>query len=87
MWLLVGDVDVMPVRYMVLDRLTPAAFDYAFSPRIRKAAGEYEIGHLHRSLVPCGCPVSAWIATGQTIHGLLTWQATGGDNRGMCAVL
>jgi hypothetical protein len=30
--LLVGDVDVMPVRYMVLDRVTPAAFDYAFYP-------------------------------------------------------
>ena len=30
--LLVGDVDVMPVRYMVLDRATPAAFDYAFYP-------------------------------------------------------
>ncbi len=28
--LLVGDVDVMPVRYMVLDRVTPAAYDYAF---------------------------------------------------------
>jgi len=30
--LLVGDVDVMPVRYMVLDRVTPAAFNYAFYP-------------------------------------------------------
>ncbi len=30
--LLVGDVDVMPVRYMVLDRVTPEAFDYAFYP-------------------------------------------------------
>ncbi len=30
--LLVGDVDVMPVRYMVLDRITKAAFDYAFYP-------------------------------------------------------
>src|SRR5262249_19815893 len=30
--LLVGGVDVMPVRYMVLDRVTPAAFDYAFYP-------------------------------------------------------
>ena len=30
--LLVGDVDVMPVRYMVLDRVTLAAFDYAFYP-------------------------------------------------------
>jgi hypothetical protein len=30
--LLVGDIDVMPVRYMVLDRVTPAAFDYAFCP-------------------------------------------------------
>jgi hypothetical protein len=28
--LLVGDADVMPVRWMVLDRVTPAAFDYAF---------------------------------------------------------
>jgi hypothetical protein len=28
--LLVGDVDVMPVRFMVLDRVTAAAYDYAF---------------------------------------------------------
>jgi hypothetical protein len=28
--LLVGDADVMPVRWMVLDRVTPAAYDYAF---------------------------------------------------------
>lgn len=30
--LLVGDVDVMPVRYMVLDRVSPAAYDYALYP-------------------------------------------------------
>lgn len=30
--LLVGDASVTPVRYMVLDRVTPAAFDYAFYP-------------------------------------------------------
>lgn len=30
--LLVGDVEVLPVRYMVLDRVTPAAYDYAFYP-------------------------------------------------------
>lgn len=30
--LLVGDVDVLPVRYMVLDRKTEAAFNYAFYP-------------------------------------------------------
>lgn len=30
--LLVGDADIFPVRYMVLDRVTPAAFDYAFYP-------------------------------------------------------
>lgn len=30
--LLVGDADVIPVRYMVLDRVTPAAFNYAFYP-------------------------------------------------------
>jgi hypothetical protein len=30
--LLVGDATVMPVRYMVLDRITAAAYDYAFYP-------------------------------------------------------
>lgn len=30
--LLVGDADVLPVRFMVLDRVTPPAFDYAFYP-------------------------------------------------------
>jgi hypothetical protein len=30
--LLVGDADLMPVRYMVLDRVTEPAFDYAFYP-------------------------------------------------------
>ena len=30
--LLAGDVDVLPVRYMVLDRKTAPAFDYAFYP-------------------------------------------------------
>ena len=30
--LLVGDVDIMPVRYMVLDRATAPAFNYAFYP-------------------------------------------------------
>ncbi len=30
--LLVGDADLMPVRYMVLDSVTAAAFDYAFYP-------------------------------------------------------
>lgn len=30
--LLVGDADVMPVRFMALDRVTAEAFDYAFYP-------------------------------------------------------
>lgn len=30
--LLVGDASLLPVRYMVLDRVTPAAFDTAFYP-------------------------------------------------------
>lgn len=30
--LLVGDADVLPVRYMVLDRVTKEAYDYAFYP-------------------------------------------------------
>jgi hypothetical protein len=46
--LLVGDADVTPVRYMVLDRVTPAAFDYAFYPSdlyyadVAKADGTFE---------------------------------------------
>lgn len=46
--LLVGDADVLPVRYMVLDRVTPAAFDYAFYPSdlyyadVAKADGGFE---------------------------------------------
>ncbi len=46
--LLVGDVDVLPVRFMVLDRVTPAAFDYAFYPSdlyyadLAKANGIFE---------------------------------------------
>jgi hypothetical protein len=46
--LLVGDADVFPVRYMVLDRVTPAAFDYAFYPSdlyysdLAKADGSFD---------------------------------------------
>ncbi len=46
--LLVGDVDVLPVRYMVLDRITPAAYDYSFYPSdlyysdLAKADGSFD---------------------------------------------
>lgn len=46
--LLVGDADVLPVRYMCLDRVTPAAFDYAFYPSdlyyadVAKADGSFD---------------------------------------------
>ncbi|MDB6172116.1 MAG: Peptidase family [Chthoniobacteraceae bacterium] len=46
--LLVGDAEVLPVRYMVLDRVTPAAFDYAFYPSdlyysdLAKADGSFD---------------------------------------------
>lgn len=46
--LLAGDADVMPVRYLALDRVTPAAFDYAFYPSdlyyadLAKADGSFE---------------------------------------------
>lgn len=46
--LLAGDADVLPVRYMVLDRVTPAAFDYSFYPSdlyyadLAKADGSFE---------------------------------------------
>ncbi len=46
--LLVGSADVMAIRYMVLDRVTPAAFDYAFYPSdlyyadLAKADGSFD---------------------------------------------
>jgi hypothetical protein len=46
--LLVGDADAVPVRYMVLDRKTEPAFDYAFYPSdlyyadLADAAGKFE---------------------------------------------
>ncbi len=46
--LLMGDADCMPVRYMVLDRGTPAAFNYAFYPSdlyyadLVNASGEFD---------------------------------------------
>ena len=46
--LLVGDSSVMPVRYMVLDRVEPAAFNYAFYPcdlyyaDVAKADGSFD---------------------------------------------
>jgi PelA/Pel-15E family pectate lyase len=46
--LLVGDIDVFPVRFMVLDRVTPAAYDYAFYPSdlyysdLAKADGSFD---------------------------------------------
>jgi len=46
--LLVGDASLCPVRYMVLDRKTPAAFDYAFYPSdlyyadVARADGTFE---------------------------------------------
>ncbi len=52
--LLVGDIDVLPVRYMVLDRVTPAAFDYAFYPSdlyyadLAKLDGSFDDWNAHK---------------------------------------
>jgi hypothetical protein len=46
--LLVGDADIMPVRYITLDRVTPSAFDYSFYPSdlyysdLAKADGSFD---------------------------------------------
>ncbi|HWQ92301.1 MAG TPA: C25 family cysteine peptidase [Clostridia bacterium] len=53
--LLVGDIDIMPVRYMVLDRVTAAAQDYAFYPSdlyyadLAKADKSFETWNAQRS--------------------------------------
>ena len=58
--LLVGDVDVLPVRYMVLDRVTPAACDYAFYPSdlyygdLAKANGSFEDWNARRDSFHAG---------------------------------
>jgi hypothetical protein len=52
--LLVGDVDVLPVRYMVLDRNTEAAFNYSFYPSdlyyadLAKEDGSFEDWNAHK---------------------------------------
>ena len=52
--LLVGDSSVLPVRYMVLDRVTPAAYDYAFYPSdlyyadVAKRDGSFDDWNAHK---------------------------------------
>lgn len=58
--LLVGDCDVMPVRFMVLDRVTPAAFDYAFYPSdlyysdLAQSDGSFDDWNAHKELFHAG---------------------------------
>ena len=65
--LLVGDADVLPVRYMVLDRNTDAAFNYAFYPSdlyyadIAKPDGSFE----------------SWNAVAGDFHGLYFGEVRG----------
>lgn len=69
--LLVGDADILPVRYMVLDRVTPAAFDYAFYPSdlyyadLAKADGTFE----------------TWNASTQGIHAVYFGEVRGEKNK------
>ena len=70
--LLVGGADVMPVRYMVLDRVTPAAFDYAFYPSdlyyadLAKTDGSFE----------------SWNAQREGFHGGYFGEVRGEKNKG-----
>jgi hypothetical protein len=58
--LLVGDVDLLPVRYMVLDRVTPAAYDYAFYPcdlyysDLAKPDGSFDDWNAHKESFHAG---------------------------------
>jgi len=69
--LLVGDADVLPVRYMVLDRITPPAFDYAFYPSdlyyadLAKPDGRFE----------------DWNARKDTFHGRYFGEVRGEKNK------
>jgi hypothetical protein len=69
--LLVGDASLMPVRYMVLDRVTPAAFDYAFYPSdlyyadVAKPDGSFE----------------DWNARKDDFHGLYYGEVRGEKNK------
>lgn len=69
--LLVGDVDVLPVRYMVLDRVTPAAYDFAFYPSdlyyadIAKPDGSFE----------------DWNSSRKGFHGLYFGEVRGEKNK------
>lgn len=58
--LLAGDIDVLPVRYMVLDRVTPAAYDYAFYPcdlyysDLAKPDGSFDDWNAHKESFHAG---------------------------------
>jgi hypothetical protein len=58
--LMVGDVDVLPVRFMVLDRVTPAASDYAFYPSdlyysdLAKPDGSFDDWNAHKESFHAG---------------------------------
>jgi hypothetical protein len=69
--LLVGDADVLPVRYMVLDRNTPAAFDYAFYPSDLYYA---DVARADRSF-------DDWNAQSQGFHAVYFGEVRGEHNK------
>lgn len=70
--LLVGDVDVLPVRYMTLDRITPAAFDYSFYP------SDLYYGDLART----DGSFDNWNAQTNSFHGGYFGEVRGEKNKG-----
>ncbi len=70
--LLVGDADVMPVRYMVLDRITKEAFDYSF----------YASDLYYADLAKADGSFEDWNARKEGFHGRYFGEVRGEKNKG-----
>ncbi|MGV3532116.1 MAG: C25 family cysteine peptidase [Chthoniobacteraceae bacterium] len=70
--LLAGDADVFPVRYMVLDRITPEAFDYAFYPS----------DHYYADLAKADGAFDDWNAQREGFHAGYFGEVRGEKNKG-----
>lgn len=85
--LLVGDADVLPVRYMCLDRITPEAFDYSFYPcdlyyaDLAKSDGTFDDWNAQKGEAPADKAV-AFTPAGASFHARYFGEVRGEKNKG-----
>lgn len=84
--LLVGDADILPVRYMCLDRVTPEAFDYSFYPcdlyyaDLAKPDGAFDDWNAQKGDVPADKAI-AFTPGGTSFHARYFGEVRGEKNK------